>query len=237
VNPPDPRKSYWVFVSGKKGWGKSRYCRAWFDGYPFDRMVIDVTGDLRDDFRRDGLEFTDLDPQALPVRFPVSHDDPPKPVTCVLVPDMGAATWEDDIDRGIGLCLRGKDHPCLLWVDEYGAVTRANRTQPNMRRVLHHGRHHDLSLLLACPRPKDVDGLGIAQADLVVTGPTPNPYDRERIANEIGFDPAEFGAQNQQLRVEEHTYTAYDSASDTLYVMPALPARRAGRNLYPPVPS
>src|SRR5258708_1460522 len=138
------------------------------------------------------------------------RDAPGRPSTGGLGPDMGAATWEDDIDRGIGLCLRGKDHPLLLWVDEYGAVTRAGRTQPNMRRVLHHGRHHDLSLLLACPRPKDVDGLGIAQADLVVTGPTPNPYDRERIASEIGFDPAAVSAVNKELRVEEHTYTAYD---------------------------
>src|SRR5258708_2481215 len=97
-----------------------------------------------------------------------------------------------------------------------------------MRRVLHHGRHHDLSLLLACPRPKDVNGLGIAQADLVVTGPTPNPYDRERIASEIGFDPAEFTADNKQLRVEHPDLPASYSESDTLYVMPALPAPAVG---------
>jgi hypothetical protein len=234
VEPPDPRKSFFIFTSGKKGWGKSHYCRSWFDGYPFDRLVIDVTGDISDDFRAEGVPYTKLDPDVLPVTFPRSLDEDHPFVTCVYIPDMGSATAVDDMDRACGLVLRGKNQKAMLWVDEFGAITRANKTPPNMRRILHHGRHHNLCLLLACPRPRDVDTLGIAQADLVVTGRTPNVYDRETIANNIGYDVGEFSAINEQLHGHEHT--AYDATGDQLYVMPPLPARRAGRNLYPPVP-
>jgi len=235
MKPPDPRKSTYVFASGKKGEGKSYYCRAWFDSYPFDRLVIDVTGDIRDDLRNDGVEFTDLDPMAIPTRFPSSLREDQPYVTCVMVPDMGSPTALDDMDRAIGLCLRGKGRPSQLWVDEWGAVTTANKTPPNARRVLHHGRHHDLSFVAACPRPKDIDTLTIAQADLVATWRTPNHYDRDTIANAIGYDPGEFTRENNQLR--DHRYTLFDATEGQLYIMPALPRRRAGINPYMPLPA
>src|SRR5260221_5797157 len=57
---PDPRKAFYVFATGSKDSGKSYYCRAWFDAYPFDKLVIDPTHDVRKDFRREGIEFVDL---------------------------------------------------------------------------------------------------------------------------------------------------------------------------------
>jgi len=232
AEPPDPRKALFIFASGKKGSGKSYLCRAWWDSYPFDKLVIDPTHDIRRDLQREGQEFITLDPDALPVRFPASHDDRQSYVTAVLCPDMGSPTAADQMDRAVGLCLR-TDHPTMLWVDEFGTLTTAHKTPPNTRRALHHGRHHDLTFLIACPRPKDIDPLAISQADLAYTFRTPNVYDRERIANEIGWDVREFDEVNRQLTGHEHTL--YDGRDDTLTIMPPLPPRKRAQNAYAPV--
>lgn len=234
MRQPDPRKSTFMFACGKKGSGKSHWCREWWDAYPYDRLVIDPTGDVADDLAAEGQRFVRFDPQVIPVRLPVPGEGEER-VTCVYVPDMGSATALDDIDRVIGLAMRGRDKRAMLWIDEFGQVTRANKTPPNCRRALHQGRHHNLTLMLAAPRPIDVDPLGIAQADLVACFRMPNPADRRRVADNIGFPPAEFDTANAQLA--GHEYLLYDHEGDTLYHMPPLPPRRRGRNVYPPVPA
>jgi hypothetical protein len=237
AGPPDPRKSLYIFASGKKGTGKSYVCRSWWDSYPFDRMAVDPTHDIRADLQKDGEQFDELDMSMLPARLPApadTGDEDARRRSWLVCPDMGSKTWEDDVDRAIGLCL-GRGRPMLLWVDEFGTVTRGSKTGPNMRRALHHGRHDDLSLLLACPRPKDVEVLGIAQADLVYTFRTPQVYDRQTIADTIGVDRGEFDEVNEGLQGHEHTL--YDARTDELFVMPPLPARRRGINARAPVPS
>lgn len=229
--PPDPRRSFWVFASGKKGTGKSYACRLWWDSYPFDRVLIDPTHDVTADLRADGVELEQLDADALPVRL--DPYDPEHPRTYVFCPDMGHKRPEDDIDdmdRVVGLCFG--HGPILLWVDEVGALTpNANRTPPNTRRLLHHGRHDHISVLAACPRPIGVDGLFISQADLIYSFRMPNPRDRERVANEVGYDPADFAKANARLQGHEHT--RYDTRTDELWLCPPLPRHRAGVNRYP----
>jgi hypothetical protein len=224
--PPDPAKGVYVFASGRKGSGKSVVCRAWFDSYPFDRVVIDPTHDLREDFRRDGIEFEELHADALPARLPAY--DPQHRKTWIFCPDMGSPTAVDDMDRVVGLALgRG---PTLLWCDEFGTLTRANKTPPNTRRLLHHGRHDHLTFLCACPRPMDIDGLAINQADKVYTFRTANPDDLERIAKNIGYDAAEFAQHNKDLTARgPHWHTLYDQATDQLWIMPPLPRKRHGK--------
>jgi hypothetical protein len=234
--PPDPRKAYYIFASGMKNRGKSHYCRQWFDLYPFDKLVIDPTHDVRDDFRRDGIPFIDLGADTLPVRLPSSLDDDHPFVTCVYCPDMGSPTAMDDIDRAAGLVLRGRDQRAMLWLDEVGAGESGNKTPPNQRRILHHGRHHNLQLLQACPRPMDIDVLRIGQADLIVTFRTPVVYDSDRIADSIGYDRTEYADLNK-AHCQGHAYTMYDRDGEQLYLMPPLPPRRAGRNLYHPIPT
>lgn len=237
MEPPDPRRSTFLFATGKKGEGKSHLCRAWFDAYPYDRLVIDPTGDVAEDLRAEGAEgLIELDPAALPVRFPRGSEG--QRVTLVMVPDMGAATALDDMDRAVGLALDGKDHPVMLWVDEVGRLTPSAQTAgPNTRRLLHHGRHHAVTLLAAGPRPIDVNPLFINQADIAVTFRLPNPADRDRVARNIGFDPAEFGQLNlRHCRSGSHNYLMYTAADDTLYLMPPLPARRRWREAYEPLP-
>ncbi len=236
MQAPDPRKSTFLFATGKKGEGKSHWCRAWWDAYPLDRLLIDPTGDVRADLRAEGEDVSVLAPDVVPVRFPRGEH---QRVTVVYVPDMGSPTSQDDMDRVVGLALDSKDHPVLLWIDEVGRIcTSAQSTPPNMRRLLHHGRHHGVTFLGAGPRPIDIDPLVINQADIVAAFRLPNPADRKRVADNIGVDPAEFGRLNlSHCRSGTHQYLQYVQAEDTLYLMPALPPRRRWAEAYPPVPA
>src|SRR5215469_15524016 len=219
-----------------KGRGKSYYARSWWDPYPYDRLVIDVTHDIREDFRAEGVPFTDLSGEVLPVRLPRPLDDDDPRVTCVYCPDMGSPTVLDDIDRACGLVLRGRNERAMLWVDEIGGtVDKGGKAPPNQRRILRHGRHHNLFLLGTDPRPMEIPVLWPAQADLVVTYRTPLLYDSDRIADQIGY-PREHYKQINAAHCRGHAYTLYDRNDEQLYLCPPLPMRRAGLNAYPPYP-
>jgi hypothetical protein len=143
-------------------------------------------------------------------------------VTAVYVPDMGSPEAEDEMDRALGLAIRNKR--TAAWVDEIGVLTRNGRTPPNLRRGLHHGRHDQLTLIECGPRSKDIDPLCISQADHVMTFDTPNPMDRKRIAENIGWPPARFDQAVGDLG--EHEYLWYNAREHTLTHMPKLPPRR-----------
>ncbi|MFE7413144.1 P-loop NTPase family protein [Streptomyces laurentii] len=219
----DPVKGGHVFISGKKGQGKSVLARRLFDTYPYDRLVLDVTGDLTADFRRDGLKFAKLTGDTLPLRFPADHSEG-RPVTAVLAPDMGdEGTAMDQMDRALGLALDNRR--TLVWVDEVGALTRVGKTPPNLRRALHHGRHRQLFLLLCGPRPIDVDPLCISQADVVATFRTPNPRDRQRIAENIGWPPHRFDQAVHALGTHEYLWYDATAPEEELLHMPPLPRK------------
>lgn len=229
--PPDPDKGLFVFSSGRKGSGKSVVCRSWFDDYPYDRVIVDVTHDLTEDLRRDGVEFTEIRGGIdMPARLPAHRRGQPR--TYVYRPDMGSKTVLDDMDRVVGLGLgRG---PTLVWCDEFGEQSTGNTTPPNIKRALHHGRHDQLTLLIACPRPVDIAPLAIAQADKVYTFQTSNPADRERVAKSIGWAPKEFDEVNAEIaRLNAsgapYWHSMYDQKSNELWIMPPLPIRRRGR--------
>lgn len=219
----DPAKGFFTFATGKKGSGKSYLSRRIFDSYPYDRLIIDVTGSVRQDFRDEGADFKELSKDALPLRFPADPEG--RRVTAVYVPDMGGKEALLDADRAIGLGLQhGR---CMIWIDEIGVVAPANRTPPNFRRVLHHGRHRKLSVLMAGPRPLTVDPLCLAQADHVFMFDLPNPADRKRVADEIGWPPAKLDEAHGNLR--QHEYLWYNALAEdgmgTLSHMDPLPPR------------
>jgi hypothetical protein len=220
----DPAKGFFTFATGKKGGGKSYLTRRLFDSYPFDRLVIDVTGSVRADFRSQGVKHVDLGRDTMPLRFPRPANEGER-VTAIYVPDMGDKEALINADRAIGLAMaHGR---CCIWVDEIGVVAPANRTPPNLKRVLHHGRHRKLTLLQAGPRPRTIDPLCIAQADHVFTFDLPNPEDRRRVAEEIGWPPKLFDQAVHDLKT--HEYLWYNSLADQgqgeLTHMPPLPAR------------
>lgn len=240
--PPDPRKSYYVYISGIKGSGKSEYGKHLFYSYPFDRLVIDVTHDVTESLRRDGIPFHTID-VPIPGSWPEwmrDEETESRQMTLVFRPDMGSDEAFDDMDRCVGLCMRGRDpstgrtRPVLAWLDEIGEVCTAHKTGPGMKRALHHGRHSDLSLLMCGPEAKNVNPLCIAQADKTVTFRMLNRDHRQALAKNMGVDQDEFDAMNKSLRPFEHM--VWTREDEQLVHMAPLPRWRRGRSEYPEMP-
>ncbi|MGH3414905.1 MAG: hypothetical protein ACRDVE_18110 [Actinocrinis sp.] len=219
--PFDPDRGEFLFISGRKGSGKSVAAGRFFDAFPYDRLIIDPTGDVSAGLTERGVQYARLT-EPMPVHFPRSAESDQVPVTAVYVPDMGSPDAEDEMDRALGLGLRNQ-RTCV-WIDEIGTLTRNGKTPPNLRRALHHGRHSQLTLVMCGPRPKDIDPLCVSQADHVFTFDTPNPMDRKRIAENIGWPPAMFDQAVADLG--EHEYLWYNARAHTLTQMPKFPPRR-----------
>lgn len=219
----DPHEANHVTVVGRKGSGKSVLARRLFDSYDGDRMVIDPTGDIHLEPEPGLTQLTD----PLPIRWPMPPDE--RRSTLRYAPDMKSPTYVDEMDRAAGLAFGKGD--ALLWLDEVAVLTRANATPPHMRAVLHQSRHRNLSLLFCGPRPVDIDPLVLSQADYVAVFQTPNPRDRQRLADAMGLELPTMEAAHRELG--EHDYLWYDARAprdECLLVMPALnlTARPAG---------
>ena len=203
---------------GRKGSGKSAAARMLYRHWPAaDKVVIDVNGDA--DPGEDARRITGDPPARLPDRG--EHGEP---VNLWYVADPTRPTYRDDLDRAIRLALFPRDRRTLLWVDEIGEVTQANKTPPHLRTLLQQSRHFDASAILCGPRPINVDPLCIAQADRVLIFDLPNPRDRERVADVIGWPPAAFEKACRQVRREgRYWFLMYVAAEHALYLCPPLP--------------
>lgn len=216
----DPGASRYVFISGKKGSGKSHLAYTIWSSYPYDRLVLDVTRDVAREWLTPlGIKYKTITAETIPLRWPSPADPDEGPVTLVYHPDMGSPTATDDLDRALGLALSRKR--VCVWADEIGAMTRANSTGPNLRRLLHYGRHSETSAIMCGPRPIDVDPLCIAQADYVGMFRTANPADRKRIADNCGMSMREIDTANAALQPYEYMW--YDAREDEAFIMPPLP--------------
>jgi hypothetical protein len=214
----DPRRATHIAIVGRKGTGKSVLAKRFWSTYPFDRLVIDPTGDVDP-----GPPSSREDPPAeelaapLPTRWPKRLDD--KRQTLRFAADPGSASYEEDLDRAAGLAFTHGN--CLLWVDEVGELTQANKTGPAMRRILQQGRHRNLSVLFCGPRPINLNPLVISQADYLAVFHTPNPADRKRLADMMGLELEELEAAHAEL--VEHGYLWWDAVRRELEVRPPLP--------------
>jgi hypothetical protein len=211
----DPRKANHVTIVGRKGSGKSVLAQRFWDSYPGDRLVIDPTGDV--DTRDPKAENLTL---PLPLRWPRPFREDERS-TLRFHPDVGSATYRDDMDAAVQLAFQKGS--CLLWVDEVAELTSANNTPPAMRRVLHQSRHRRLSTLFCGPRPIDINPLVISQADYLAIFDLPNPADRKRIADVIGYDLNELEEAHGELA--EHGYLWWDTRARELEVRPPIPHR------------
>ena len=159
----DPWKSVQIFISGKKGYGKTELAYHLFDGFPFDRMAIDPNGDLK--MPEDTLELE----APLPSRWPgelyrqTFPSQKRKRQTVRFRPDAGTAEYREEMDRAGGLAFA--DRRTALFFDECHEGAPAGQTPPHMRRALRHGRHADRTLILATPRPMTIHPLCISAAD------------------------------------------------------------------------
>lgn len=224
----DPRKPNHITIVGRKGSGKSVLAHRFWQGWPGDRLVIDPTGDVDagDDAERLTL--------PLPARWPTNPlgdleavGGRPKRSTLRYVPDMGAATYVDDMDRAVGLAFTKGN--AMLWVDEVAELTSANSTPPHVRRLLHQSRHRRLNLMFCGPRPIDINPLVMSQADYLAVFRLPNPSDRKRVADVTGLDLGEFEDALAEATAVDHGYVWYDVVAEELLVCPPLPYRAQRR--------
>lgn len=206
-----------IVVTGRKGTGKSELSYRLWDSWPGDRLVIDYTGDFYG--RHEALE------EAVGthrVREPI--DAWPSPgdgerMSLAYLPDHTHPLCAELIDLAVGDAYnRGY---VLLVVEEMGQVAPAHRTQPNMRRLLNMGRHAPIWSIFNGPRPMTVDPLVLANADVVYVFDLPGPSDRRRVADLIGWNPADLDLAVAEL--PDHGYLRYVARRHELLSFPPLP--------------
>jgi hypothetical protein len=180
----DPRRSNFVAIVGRKGSGKSTLARRFFNGYPFDKVVIDVTGD-------EGAAVPGVQEirDPLPLRWPTNADR--TPTVLRYQPDMGSATVLEDTDVIFRWAMTHQKRSAV-WVDENESIMPVQRTPANALRLLHQGRHRNVTLIVTQIRPVHVNRLVFSQADYVAVYQVPDPDDRKTIAKSIGWPPREF---------------------------------------------
>lgn len=210
---PDASRACQIAVVGKKGEGKTELAYLLFDSYPYDRLAIDPNADLK--LPEHTLELT----PPIPTRWPASQFKDEDDQVAVFKPDFGSPTYREEIDEALGLAYAHRK--TCVFVDEAHEAFPASRTLPHARRCLRQGRHHELTLICATPRPLTVDPLVIANADWVYIFKLKNPADRRRIADSIGWDPKAFDRAVDELGPFE--YLRYDDKTDDLAHFPPLP--------------
>ena len=219
----DPDKSVYMAALGKKGSGKSKLARVIFDSYPYDKAILDVNGTDRPEQLNDP-ESGYIEIHVVPDEWPEDERIEGKPLVLYYSPDAGSETFLEDQDKFIGLCF--KHGRVLILVHEMGVLAAANRTPKNTKRMLHQGRHRDLSAIMCAPRPATMDSLVITQSNFVYVFKLPNPRDRRMVADTIGWDPEDFDLAVKEL--EEHGYLRYDDGA----------SEESGNQLlsFPPIP-
>lgn len=213
----EPSAAAIILCVGKKGSGKTIMTLLLAQSWPYDMVVIDVAGDDGPMPRKRGEGTHDIhlitgSVDELPREWPEHlRSDPPRPMILLYRPDAGSSTELEDMDAMVGLAYNhsSKERPCMLVVHEIGRAAPAGRTPPHMRRVLNHGRHAGITAAFAGPRSMTIDILVIAQADLVYTFELQSPADRKRVAENIGWAPADFDAAVHDLAA--HEYLRFDA--------------------------
>jgi hypothetical protein len=215
----DPGRSNVVCAFGRKGSGKSVVLREYFNAWPYDRVVVDVTGDARPD-DPDTIALT----APFPSQMPHPNDDRRARTTVWARIDPRSPTYESDQDDALALALYPRHNHALVWVDEYAELATANKIPRNTKLLLHSSRHYYTSALLACPRPKFIPRLTIQQADKVFIFELPDQADRETVCKNIGFPAPAFEAAYAQNRARGgHAYLLWDLQQSRLFDMPELP--------------
>ncbi len=208
----DPSAAAIVAIFGPKGSGKSVLANVFAMAWPYDMVVIDVAGDDGPEPRpRDKPGTHDVHNltgtvDMLPGAWPEDLRHKDRPMILRYLPDAGSETEAEDMDAMVGLAYNHSQvgKPAMLLVHEIGRVAPAGRTQPHMRRVVNHSRHRQLTFIAAGPRSMTVEPLVIAQADLVYAFDLPQPADKQRVADNIGWPVKDYTEALKPLRPYEH---------------------------------
>jgi hypothetical protein len=221
----DPHKGVIASCWGKKRSGKSKMALLIFESYPYDRVVIDVNG--TDGPHKNVIELHGT-VDELPVRWPEELRKDKERMTLRYHPDTGSATFLEDVDAVLGMAYRTGRVAVLI--HEVGLIAPSGKTPPHMKRILQSNRHRHLTLITCAPRTVTVDPYVLMQTDLAYFFDLPNKKDRERAAENIGWDPGDFDLAVNELRA--HEYLQFDANMEKpaegdpdlrLVSMPALP--------------
>lgn len=217
----DPEKPNIISAWGSKGSGKSVLNRELFKSYPFDRIAIDVNGNAD---CGPGTEDIHL---PLPSSFPAPGGmlgEPRRARSLRFRAHPGDKSYREHLDQAVGLALYPQARRTCLWAGEVGELQPNGRPGPHMRTLLMQSRHHNVTALFDGPRPVNVDPLTLAQSNYVAVFHLPNPRDRDRIADSIGFPPKKFTeACHAAWRQGDHWFLLWDAQRKRLTEHEPLP--------------
>lgn len=201
----DPDQQTIVAFIGRKHSGKSKLARFMAADYPYDQVHVDLHGDDRPpelDVKDSGV----VEIHDIPTRWPEHLRVEGKPLVLYYQPLASSPTLLEDMDAAVGLAWRhGR---CLVIVHEWGRLAIVHRTPPMTMQVLSQGRKRKVSLFMCMHRPHNIDGLTLVQADVVIATEVPKKADKQRIADDIGWDFDDFNAALEELA--PYGYLQYD---------------------------
>lgn len=186
----DHRRPLFISAFGRKGSGKSAFNREIYQSYPGDKIAIDVNGNAEPG--EDAEKITAADLKSHWPRPDTMPGEQRKPRNFHYRADPGSPTYEDDLDRAVGMALLPQKHPVMLWAGECTELMPRGRTGPAVRRLLRQNRHYNMSVLFDDPRPMWIDRLVLTQSNLIALFELPEPDDRKRVAQATGHNAKKF---------------------------------------------
>lgn len=217
----DHTKPLIISAWGKKGSGKSVFNREIYKSFPGDKLCIDVNGNA--DPGEDAERLTGDLPKKWPAGTP-QLGERRRPRNLWYRANPGSDSYHQDLDRALSLALFPQDHQVLVWAGECGDLMPNGKAGPHMRTLLQQNRHYRTTCLFDGPRPVFVNPLTLSQSNLVAIYRLPNPNDRKRIADSVGYPPKEFDREcHETWRRAPHWFLLWDSDRDQLWRCPPLP--------------
>jgi hypothetical protein len=216
----DPERPSIVSAWGMKRSGKSVLNRELFRTWPFDGVVIDVNGNA------DPGPHAEKITAPLPTRFPEGLGmlgEQRRQRTLHFRAHPGDPKYREQLDQAVGLALYPQRKRTALWAGEVGELQPHGKCGPHLATLLQQNRHYNVTAFFDGPRPVNVNPLTLHQSDLVAVFDLPNPRDRERIADAIGFPPKLFHQACHACWRTEHAFLLWDSRAKTLYEHEPLP--------------
>jgi len=243
----DPNVSTFVSSFGPKGTGKSELNTRFFMAYPYSGLLMDMTGDvdpghkftrpftaalhrmaaeLDDSDETDVGAFAEFRARLIPEWFQQGKVGFPK---YRLEPSYLSKDWLEKSDAYIGLAYLVGD--CFIFLDEVNDEAPANRTPRWTRQALRMGRHQNLMMGMAGPRPSGLEPNVLNQADLVTIHGQLHEIDVRRMAQQLHMKDAEFLEAMAQIKPEMRdgikvsNFIVFVKATHEIFLLPPLPPR------------
>lgn len=243
----NPLKGSYISSFGPKGTGKSELNTRFLISYPYNGLLMDLTGDVdpNHEFSQPltpalhslAGELAQMDEPSLDsmfdfqkrVREAWTQNGELKYAKYRLEPSYLSKNWLEQSDAYVGLAyLRGYT---FIMLDEIGDEAPAQRTPRWTRQALRVGRHEGLSLGMAGPRPKNIDPNVLNQADLVSVHGQLHPNDVDTMAQHLHLSTKQLGELIQELYREDRdgvevcSYLVYVRRTNEIILLPPLPPR------------